>query len=73
VTGDWLAGRFGLPGLGRVDEHVGLQRKTFGQPAVDLVGDEDAERREQRPEVPLLAVAERVGPIGRGGIKPPGR
>ena len=28
-----------LAGLGRVDENVGLQRKPFRQPAVDLFGE----------------------------------
>ena len=38
----WGPGRLGLwrpAGLGRVDEHVRLQRKLLRQPAVDLVGE----------------------------------
>src|SRR5215475_341128 len=38
-AGGQRAGPWGLADLGRVDKHVGLQRKPLRQPAVDLVGE----------------------------------
>ena len=69
------AGKGGALGGERDDQgHVGDKRILVvaarkGQQALEdrepASGDEDAERRQQRPEVPLLTVAEWVVPVGR--------